>query len=160
MSNLETSRQDIVAIVENVRSLHNVGALFRTADGAGVKEMILCGITGSPPRNEIRKAALGADEAVPWRYEKSALMAIEKFRDKGFWVLALEKTENSQLLYEIDLKTPLALVVGNEFNGISPEVLAAADLVAHLPMRGAKISLNVSVAFGIAVYEINRRLAN
>lgn len=154
------SNTDFVAILENVRSLHNVGSIFRTADGAGVKELILCGITGCPPRNEIRKAALGAEETVPWRYEKSALFAIEKLREAGYFIIALEKTERSHSLYEIGLRTPVALVVGHEFNGISTEVLAEADVVAHLPMHGTKISLNVSVAFGVAVYEVSRRLGD
>lgn len=158
MSVGQKNNSDFIAILDNVRSLHNVGSIFRTADGVGVKELVLCGITGCPPRNEIRKAALGAEEAVPWHYEKSALIAIEKLREAGYFIIALEKTEHSQSLYNIELRTPLALVVGHEFNGISPEVLAAADMVAHLPMHGTKISLNVSVAFGVAVYEVRRRL--
>jgi tRNA G18 (ribose-2'-O)-methylase SpoU len=120
---------------------------------------VLCGITGCPPRNEIRKAALGAEEYVPWRYEKSALETLTSLQAQGYYIIALEKTETSHSLYEIDLPMPLALVVGHEFNGITPEVLNGADVVAHLPMHGKKISLNVSVAFGVAAYEIRRRLS-
>lgn len=155
----DKNRQNFVVIVDNVRSLHNVGAIFRTADGAGAQEVILCGIAGCPPRTEIRKAALGAEEVVPWRYEKSALTAIEKLREAGYFIVVLEKTTNSHLLYKAELRMPLALVVGHEFTGVTPEVLAAADVVAHLPMYGAKVSLNVSVAFGVAAYEIRRRFS-
>lgn len=147
----------LIGVVDNVRSLHNVGAIFRTADGAGMERLILCGITGCPPRHEIRKAALGAEETVPWRYQKSAREAIAQLRADGYFVIALEKTTGSCSLYEIDMPRAVGLVVGNEFEGSAPEVLAAADIVAHLPMRGQKISLNVSVAFGIAAYEIRRK---
>ncbi len=148
----------LVAVVDNVRSLHNVGAIFRTADGAGFGGVILCGITGTPPRPEIRKAALGAEEFVPWRYVRSTREALEELSQQGYFIVALEKTDRSRLMWEVELRTPLALVVGHEFHGISDEILELADAVAHLPMHGRKASLNVSVAFGIAAYEIVRRL--
>ena len=145
-----------VGVVDNVRSMHNVGAIFRSADGAGVGGLVLCGITATPPRPEIRKAALGADETVPWRYEKDTLSALRHLRKQGYFRIALEKTEDSRLLYELQVQLPVAIVVGHEFHGLSREVLETCDAVAHLPMRGQKISLNVSVAFGIAAYEIAR----
>lgn len=120
---------------------------------------MLTGITGCPPRAEIRKAALGAEEAVPWRYEKSAERALRVLREQGYFLLALEKTPQSALLHTLEVRRPLALIVGNEFEGISAEVLALAHAVGHLPMRGHKVSLNVSVAFGIAAYELGRRFA-
>lgn len=150
----------LVGVLENIRSLHNVGALFRTADGAGFGGLALCGITGCPPRNEIRKTALGAEEFVAWRYENSALEAISSLKAAGYFVLALEKTDKSVLLEEVACETPLALVVGNEYYGVSEEALAAADAVGHIPMFGQKISLNVSVAFGVAAYEIRKRLGD
>lgn len=149
---------NMVGIVNDVRSLHNVGAIFRSADGAGFGGLILCGITGTPPRNEIRKAALGAEEAVPWHYEKDVLAAIAGLRAQGYQILALEKTPASRLLYDTAITAPVALIIGHEFHGIPPRVLDMCDEIVHLPMRGTKVSLNVSVAFGIAAYEISRRL--
>lgn len=146
-----------LGVLDNIRSLHNVGAIFRTADGAGMGGLILSGITGTPPRSEIRKAALGAEEAIPWRYTPTTLAALEWLEEQGYYVVALEKTGTSKLLYKIELRRPLALVIGNEFHGIQPEILQHVDVTAHLPMRGVKTSLNVSVAFGIAAYEISRR---
>ena len=148
----------LVVVADNIRSLHNVGAIFRTADGAGFGGVILCGITGIPPRQEIRKAALGAEEVVPWRYFPSTLEALRLLRRQGYFLLALEKTESSQPIYHVSVRTPLALIVGHEFHGISESVLQQVDAVAHLPMRGHKISLNVSVAFGVAAYELSRRI--
>lgn len=148
----------LVAVVDNVRSMHNVGAIFRAADGAGAGGLVLCGITACPPRNEIRKAALGAEEAVPWRYQRETLAAIRDLHRQGYFVVALESTESSQSLYDAQLQSPLALIVGHEFHGITEAALNEVDAVVHLPMLGSKISLNVSVAFGIAVYEIRRRL--
>jgi len=147
-----------VGVLDNIRSMHNVGAIFRSADGAGVGGLVLCGITATPPRPEIRKAALGAEEVIPWRYEKETLVALQKLRAQGYSLIALEKIAGSRLLYDVDLMAPLALVVGHEFHGLAPDVLQACDEVAHLPMRGQKVSLNVSVAFGVAAYEIARRL--
>lgn len=151
------AQPEIIGIVENVRSLYNVGAIFRTADGAGLSKLILCGITGCPPRDEIRKAALGAEETVPWSYAATASEAIRELKQSGYWILALEKSPASTCLYELDVHFPLALIVGHEFHGITPETLHQADAVAHLPMFGQKTSLNVSVAFGVAVYELRRR---
>lgn len=148
----------LIGIVDCVRSLHNVGAIFRSADGAGMERLVLCGITGCPPRPEIRKAALGAEESVPWHYEKLTLEAIATLRAQGYYIIALEKTDESIPLYDVEFPSRVAIIVSNEFDGMSPEVSAAADVVAHLPMYGNKVSLNVSVAFGIAVYEIRRRL--
>ncbi len=156
---LDKKTPGLIAVLDNIRSLHNVGSIFRTADGAGFDVLILCGITGQPPRNEIRKAALGAEEFVPWKYEKNILDAISGLRDDGYLIVALEKTESSVLLQRIQLRRPLALILGNEYYGLSQNVLAAVDVVAHIPMHGQKISLNVGVAFGVAAYSIQEQLS-
>ncbi len=148
----------VVGVLVDIRSLYNVGAIFRAADGAGVGGVLLCGITGVPPRNEIRKSALGAEESVPWRQVPEALQALQELRERGYLMIALEKNEHSTELYELPLEKKVALVVGNEYWGLPEDILAACDVVAHLPMRGQKISLNVSVAFGVAAYEVCRRL--
>jgi len=146
-----------VAVLDNVRSLHNVGAIFRTADAAGVGKLYLCGMTGAPPRHEIRKAALGAEEVVAWEYFKQTSETLLKLKSEGYFLLALESTPASIDYRRAAYRFPLALVVGHEYNGIAPEILALCDAAIALPMRGIKVSLNVAVAFGVAAYEIANR---
>ena len=147
-----------IAVLDNIRSLHNVGAIFRTADGAGVGKLYLCGMTAAPPRAEIRKAALGAEETVPWEYFPETTSALQQLRSQGYPVVALENHSASRDFRTAPFSFPLALVVGHEFEGIAPEVLAQCEMAVSLPMRGRKTSLNVAVAFGIAAYEIACRL--
>lgn len=144
------------ALIEDVRSLWNVGSIFRTADGAGVARLYLCGITGCPPRKEIAKTSLGAEEHVPWEYHTGVLEVVPGLKAAGVQVVGLEHTLQSTLLAQAlargAVRAPLCLVVGNEVVGLSAEALGACDLVCHLPMRGVKASLNVAVAFGVAAY--------
>lgn len=152
------SRIQFVAVLDNIRSLHNVGAIFRTADAAGISKLYLCGMTGTPPRHEIRKAALGAEESIAWEYFKQTSDALEKLKQESYFILALENTTASVDYRRAIYKFPLALVIGHEYNGIAPEILAQCDAAVSLPMRGKKISLNVAVAFGIAAYRIADQL--
>jgi tRNA G18 (ribose-2'-O)-methylase SpoU len=145
---------ELQALVVNVRSLWNVGAIFRTADGAGIGRLVLSGITGTPPRPEIAKTALGAEDAVPWIYDADPEAAARRIKSAGFRLLVLETGPGSRPLAEIDPRGPLCLVVGHELAGVSPGLLALADELAALPMRGVKESLNVAVAFGIAAYHL------
>jgi len=147
-------------VLDNIRSLHNVGSIFRTADAAGVGKLYLCGMTGAPPRLEIRKAALGAEETVPWEYFKQTREALDKLKREGYFIVALESTPASIDYRRAGYQFPLALVVGHEYNGIAPEILAQCEAAIALPMRGIKVSLNVAVAFGVAAYEIANRLEN
>lgn len=147
------------ALLDDVRSLWNVGSIFRTADGAGVGKLHLCGITGCPPRKEIAKTSLGAEEVVPFEYHVHPLDAILPLKERGVRIVVLEHLPRSVPLRDAAPAAPLCLAVGNEVVGVSAEVVACADAVVHLPMRGAKQSLNVAVAFGIAAYEIAERLA-
>ncbi len=144
----------IFALVENVRSLYNVGAIFRTADGAGVTKLFLTGITGHPPQREIHKVALGADENVPWEYFPESVILVEKLKHENIQIVVLEATDSSIPYDKADFRFPVCLVVGHEYNGVSQEIVKRADSLINIPMRGEKISLNVAVAFGIAVYEI------
>jgi len=148
----------LFALLEDIRSLWNVGSIFRTTDGAGLGGLILSGITGCPPRREIAKTGLGAENSVPWRYAENALDALLALKATGTFLLALERTAQSvpicEFLAEAAPALPLCLVVGNEVSGVSPEALARCDRVCHLPMRGTKSSLNVAVAFGIAAYRL------
>jgi len=138
-------------ICEDVRSLLNVGAMFRTADALGVSKIFLCGITGKPPRAEISKVALGADAWIPWEYRAAAWELIRDLGAQKYHVVALEKTEDSTPLANFTPQFPLALVVGNEVRGVSKDTIAACEQVVHIPMRGRKESLNVAVAAGIAI---------
>lgn len=147
-----------VAVLDSIRSMHNVGSIFRAADGAGVDKLYLCGMTAVPPRPEIRKAALGAEESVAWEYFASTKDALLALKQAGYFLIALENSSHSQDYRGFDYKFPLALIIGHEFEGISADILAHCDGVISLPMRGQKNSLNVAVAFGIAAYEIAHRL--
>ena len=153
------SQIQFVAVLDNIRSLHNVGSIFRTADGAGVGKFYLCGMTGTPPRSEIRKAALGAEDHVPWEYFRTTGEALGKLRADGYHLVALENnTPRAKDFRNVEYEFPLALVIGHEYNGIAEEILSSCETVIFLPMHGKKSSLNVAVAFGIAAYEINARL--
>jgi tRNA G18 (ribose-2'-O)-methylase SpoU len=152
------SQIQFVAVLDNIRSLHNVGSIFRAADAAGISKLFLCGMTGTPPRHEIRKAALGAEETVAWEYFQQTSEAIDNLKNKAYFILALENAATSVDYRRAAYRFPLALVVGHEYHGIAAETLARCDAAISLPMRGMKNSLNVAVAFGIAAYEIASRL--
>lgn len=146
------------ALIEDIRSLGNVGSIFRTADGAGFAPLYLCGITGCPPHKSIAKTSLDAEAHIAWEHHASALEVLPGLREQGVQTIALERTGTSELLDNAlrrgAIKPPLCLIVGNEVAGISAETLAQATLQCHLPMRGVKASLNVAVAFGVAAYAI------
>jgi tRNA G18 (ribose-2'-O)-methylase SpoU len=150
------------ALLEDIRSLWNVGSIFRSADGAGFGHLFLCGITGTPPNKAIAKTSLGAEEHVLWEHHSHALEILPRLASGGVQIVVLERTEKSveltPALEQHRLRTPLCLVVGNEVAGVSVETLARADVVCHLPMHGVKTSLNVAVAFGIAAYQIRQRI--
>jgi 23S rRNA (guanosine2251-2'-O)-methyltransferase len=152
----DPDKDRLIVVLDNIRSLHNVGAIFRTADAAGFSRLYLCGMTGMPPRNEIAKVSLGAETWMPFNYQVFLPSVVMPLKEKGYQIVALEKCHDSTGLYEAlekkELKLPLALIVGNEVGGLSHEGVAMADHVCHLSMRGKKESLNVSVAFGVASY--------
>jgi tRNA G18 (ribose-2'-O)-methylase SpoU len=158
----DPARDKLVVVADNIRSLHNVGAIFRTADAAGFSYLYLCGMTGVPPRNEIAKVSLGSETWLPFRYEIFLPAAVQPLKQLGYQIVALEKCPGSTGLYETlvegRLHLPLALIVGNEVGGLSHEGVALADNVCHLSMRGKKESLNVSVAFGVASYFLAEHL--
>jgi len=144
-------------VLDNIRSTFNVGAMFRTSDGAGVKKLYLCGITPTPEHPKMVKTGLGAEWSVPWSYHPNALAVVKDLKEKGYTVLALESTETSVSLFDLtppNESRPLALVAGNEVTGVDPDILKMCDQVIHIPMLGYKQSLNVSIAFGIAVYHL------
>jgi tRNA G18 (ribose-2'-O)-methylase SpoU len=147
------------AICDNIRSTFNVGAIFRTADAAGITKIYLCGYTPTPPRDEIEKVALGAEKTVPWEHVAQTWRLLERLKAQGVQIVALE---NNLELPAIDYREflpqfPSALVLGNEVTGLSEALLKRADAILTLPMHGTKESLNVAVAFGIAAYRLNER---
>jgi len=143
-------RLPLVALVDNVRSLWNVGSIFRSADACGVKELVLTGISGCPPRPEISKTALGAEEAVAWSYRADPLEALERLRGEGYSAVALETSTRAVPLTEMRWPERTCLVVGNEVVGVAQQLLDACEQHAYIPMYGVKNSFNVAVAFGIA----------
>lgn len=150
-------RLPLFAIAENIRSLYNVGSIFRTADAVLLGKLILTGYTPTPPRKEIEKTALGATSTVPWEYCKDPVDAVRALRASGVRVFCLEHTDSSVPYTSFQpTEFPLALVLGNEITGISQGVLDECDGAMEIPMHGIKHSLNVAVAFGIAVYELAR----
>ena len=144
-------------ICDNIRSLENIGSIFRTADALNVDKIFLGGICGQPPHPKISKTALGAEENIPWEYHWQTWRIIDKLKKEKVSIVVLEQTKNSLPYIKFKPKFPLALVIGNEIKGVSLSVLKKADQVIHLPMLGQKESLNVSVAFGIAGYYIKGR---
>ncbi len=143
-----------VVVCDDIRSLFNVGSIFRTADAAGADRIYLCGITGQPGKfkadGKLSKVALGAEKTVPWEYHRQSWRLLDKLRSEGFNVVSLELTPTSVNYVDFRPKFPLALVVGNEVAGVKDSLLRRSDACIEIPMRGMKESLNVSVAFGIA----------
>ncbi len=143
----------IVAILNNVRSLYNVGSIFRTSDALGVHKVYLCGITGTPDNPRLHKTALAGLQTVAWEYKKSALRTIKDLKKQGYTIVALELTDSSTPIAPIPDR-PLAIILGHEREGVDTRILAEADHIVHIPMHGAGKSLNVSVAYGIASHEL------
>jgi tRNA G18 (ribose-2'-O)-methylase SpoU len=152
-----TDRLPVVAVVDSVRSLYNVGSIFRTSDGVLLEKLILTGFTPRPPRKEIDKTALGATLSVPWEYIKDPTAAVRTMKEAGYTAVCLEITDDVIPYYAITPRYyPLCLVVGNEITGVSREVMAECSAAIEIPQFGIKQSLNVAVAYGIAIFELNR----
>ncbi|HTQ56051.1 MAG TPA: RNA methyltransferase [Bryobacteraceae bacterium] len=144
-------------LLDNVRSMYNVGAFFRTADAAGIQKLYLGGITGHPPKNAISKTALGAEERAPWEYAWDPLPFLEALRARGYEIAAIETTIHAVDLFDWQPRFPVCLVFGHEVDGIRPEVAALCDTHVRIPMLGVKHSLNVATAGGVVVYELLRK---
>lgn len=149
------------ALLDNIRSTHNVGAIFRTADGVGVDHLYLCGLTPNPDDNPtITKTALGAELTVPWSHHPNGFHLAHALQDQGYCLIGLERSSEATPLSQFDLSIvadrPFVLIVGNERAGVDPEILEICDHILALPMRGEKGSLNVSVAFGVAAYWLSQ----
>ncbi len=147
----------IVGILNNIRSLYNVGSMFRTSDALGIEKLFLCGITGTPDHPRLAKTGLAGLKAVAWAYRKSAIRTVKDLKKQGYYVIALEITPNSQPIHPV-LQPKVALILGHERTGIDIRLLTLCDEILHIPMQGAGKSMNVAVAFGIAINEIKRAI--
>jgi tRNA G18 (ribose-2'-O)-methylase SpoU len=158
MGQLDKPRLPFCVVLNDIRSLHNVGAIFRTADGAGVEKIWLCGITGYPPQGGIAKTSLGAEDHVPWEYRQDGLVLLRELKSQGYQIVLLEQMQGSVAYDQFEPQAPLCLVMGNEVTGISDSLLELCDQAVEIDMAGIKNSLNVSVAFGVMAYQIRSRL--
>ena len=151
----------LAVVLDNVRSLHNVGSVFRTADAFRIEKIVLCGITACPPSAEIHKTALGAEDAVEWEYAADTLQVILALKEEGYDTLAVEQAENSHKLGEFvfEKEKKYALVLGNEVKGVRQDVVDACDGVVEIPQYGTKHSLNVSVTAGIVMWEASKQMS-
>lgn len=150
----KSDKTPLILIVDQVRSLYNVGSLFRSADAFRIEHIYLCGITGTPPHKEIRKTALGSEQTVPWTYCEQTIEAVAAVKSKGYKVYALEQTHGSISLDHFDGPLPLAFVLGNEVHGVDPAVLEVCDGSVEIPQFGTKHSFNVSVSAAILMWHL------
>lgn len=153
----EGLRLPVAVLLDNVRSMYNVGAFFRVADGVGLEKLCLCGITAHPPKKAITKTALGAEETVPWEHDWDAVRMAKKMRDEGFEIAAIETSSQTVDLFDWEPKFPVCVAFGHEVDGLRPELLEIANTHVRIPMLGRKTSLNVATAAGIVVYELLRK---
>ena len=158
----EAEKNTVIAVLDNIRSMHNVGSVFRTSDAFLIEAIFLCGYTPQPPHRDINKTALGATETVDWIFFQTAAEAVYELKRKGYKVYAIEQTEGSVSLEKFlwNKKEKIAVVFGNEVEGVSDEVLALVDGSIEIPQSGMKHSLNISVAAGIVLWDIVRKTIN
>ncbi len=156
----QSEKLPLVIVLDNIRSLHNVGSVFRTADAFRLQGVWLCGITACPPAAEIHKTALGAEDSVSWEYFEDTLDAVERLQREGYEVLAVEQVEGSLKLntFRTDPAKRYALILGNEVKGVRQDVVDAADAALEIPQYGTKHSMNVSVTAGIVMWEFERQM--
>ena len=150
----------VVVVLDNVRSMHNIGSIFRTADGFSVTQICLCGITAQPPHRDIEKTALGATQSVDWAYFETPVAAIKNLRDNGYKIIAVEQAENSVMLNEFAPKQTekYALIFGNEVDGVSDEAMQQIDACIEIPQFGVKHSLNIGISAGIVLWDFFAKL--
>ena len=149
----------ITIVLDNIRSALNVGSVFRTSDAFLIENIILCGITATPPNKEIRKAALGSTDSVNWRYVKNTTDAVQQLTKEGYYVVGVEQTEKSTLLNEFEIpEKPIAIIMGNEVNGVDQQVINLCNEVIEIPQFGTKHSLNIAVTTGIVIWDLWKKL--
>jgi tRNA G18 (ribose-2'-O)-methylase SpoU len=156
----ETAKIPLLVILDNIRSLNNIGSVFRTSDAFVIEKIYLCGITATPPNKDIHKTALGATESVDWEYVEDTLTLVKKLQNEGVEVAAIEQAENSIMLqdFEVSKEKRYAIVMGNEVKGVQQEVVSASDYCIEIPQFGTKHSLNISVTTGIVLWSFLEKL--
>ncbi|MDG1954002.1 MAG: RNA methyltransferase [Polaribacter sp.] len=156
----EVVKTPLIVILDNIRSLNNVGSVFRTSDAFLIEKIYLCGITATPPNKEIHKTALGATESVEWEYVKDTFELVEKLKSEKVKVLSIEQAENSTMLNDFipEENQKYAVVMGNEVKGVQQEVVSASDYCIEIPQLGTKHSLNISVSCGVVLWDLFNKL--
>jgi tRNA G18 (ribose-2'-O)-methylase SpoU len=149
-----SKKKPIVIVLDNIRSAHNVGSIFRTSDAFLIEKLILCGITPTPPSNEIRKSALGSTNSVEWVKKEETGIAINQLKKEGYYIVGVEQVEKATEIQKFQNNKPIALVFGHEVNGINQEIIDTCDEVIEIPQYGTKHSLNISVCAGIVMWKI------
>ncbi|WP_027137732.1 RNA methyltransferase [Gaetbulibacter saemankumensis] len=151
-----SKKTPLIIILDNIRSLNNIGSVFRTSDAFLIEKIYLCGITATPPHKDIHKTALGSTDTVAWEYVENTIDLVEKLKQKGVKVCAIEQAENATMLNEFtpEKDTTYALVFGNEVKGVAQDVVSTSDMVIEIPQFGTKHSLNISVSCGVVVWDI------
>lgn len=150
----------LAVVLDNVRSMHNIGSIFRTSDGFAVEQVVLCGITAQPPHREIEKTALGATQSIDWKYYTDTLTAVTELRAAGYKIIAIEQAENSIMLntFTPSADEKYALIFGNEVNGVADEVMQQIDACIEIPQFGTKHSFNIVVSAGIVLWDFFAKL--
>ena len=153
------NKTPITIVLDNVRSDLNVGSVFRTSDAFLIENIILCGITATPPNKEIRKAALGASDSVNWEFQKDPIDAVTNLKNNGYHIMGIEQADKSSKLNDFSLPNkPIAIIMGNEVKGVSQEVIDICDEVMEIPQFGTKHSLNIAVTTGVVIWELWKKL--
>tara|TARA_R110002049_G_scaffold9962_1_gene49623 strand:+ start:3085 stop:3624 length:540 start_codon:yes stop_codon:yes gene_type:complete len=158
----DAQKTPIIIVLDNIRSLNNIGSVFRTSDAFLVEKIYLCGITATPPHKDIHKTALGSTDTVDWEYFENTMDIIEKLKAKKVKICAIEQAENATMLNDFTplQQTTYALVFGNEVKGVSQNVVSSSDVVIEIPQFGTKHSLNISVSCGVVVWDVFSKLSN
>ncbi|KJD32499.1 RNA methyltransferase [Tamlana nanhaiensis] len=156
----EAEKTPLIIVLDNIRSLNNIGSVFRTSDAFLVEKIYLCGITATPPHKDIHKTALGSTDTVDWEYAENTLDIIEKLKSENVKVCAIEQAENATMLndFEVEAETKYALVFGNEVKGVAQNIVSESDFVIEIPQYGTKHSLNISVSCGVVVWDVFSKL--
>lgn len=158
----EAEKTPIIIVLDNIRSLNNIGSVFRTSDAFLVEKIYLCGITATPPHKDIHKTALGSTDTVAWEYVENTMDLVEKLKAENVQICSIEQAENATMLntFKPEANTKYALVFGNEVKGVAQDVVSASDVVIEIPQFGTKHSLNISVSCGVVVWDIFSKLVN
>lgn len=153
----DVDKLPVVIVLNSIRSSYNVGSIFRTSDGAMIEKLYLCGYTPHPPKKDVLKTALGSQDSICWQFEEDAIRVVKQLKSKGYTICALEQTDSNISYTELKKSNfPLCLIVGNEISGVNQELIDLCDVTVEIPQFGIKQSLNVAVAYGIAIFELRK----